>query len=126
MYLESRLDKTKNIPNEPGAPVLQTSKSYNDELSFTYLYATTEEDELYYHDYELGVPVALRASLKAVLKLTNGIKLIEKIDMSVAELGAKRICSIINDIVLAQYKETMFSYINENKTGYYTLCACCR
>lgn len=126
MYLESRLAQTRNLPHDIGAPVLQTSKSYNDELAFTYLYATTEEDELYYHDYELGVPVALRSSLKAILKLTNGIKLLEKIDMNVAEIGEMRICAIINDIIIAQYKETMFSYVNENKTGYYSLCASCR
>lgn len=81
---------------------------------------------MYYHDHELGVPVALRSSLKAVLKLTDGIKLIEKIDMNVAEIGEMRICAIINDIIIAQYKETMFSYVNENKTGYYSLCASCR
>lgn len=125
MYLENRLANTENTQQNPKKPLLQTAKTYNDHLSFTYLYATTEDDELYYHDHELGIPVALRASLKAVLKLTDGMKLLEKIDVNVSEIGENRICGIIHDIILAQYKETLLTYVNENKTGYYSMCAHC-
>ena len=97
-------------------------ESLDNRIVFNYSYSTDEGDELYYYDSELKVPLSMKSSFKITLKLIDSIKLINKLDTNVTQLGADTVYVAVTDLVNNYYKEYINLYIKENKVGYYSLC----
>ena len=119
IFLFDRISKT--APEKSSQTIL-VRKSLDDKVVFTLSYLSSEDDELYYLDKELQVPVSLRSNIILTLKLDNAVDLIDKLDTHITQLGEQKIKSVILDIVANQYKTYLNSYITEKKIGYYTLC----
>ena len=123
LYLFHRFsDKHPRGKNDERFHTLTLQKSIDNKIIFNYSYVTPEGEELYYLDSELQVPTSIKSSLKLSLKINDAVKLIEKLDVHVTQLGEKKISATLCDIVSNRYKSFLSSYISENKVGYYTLC----
>lgn len=126
-YLVWRLEKDKN-ERKPNKFVDQQKKnflihkSYDDKIVFQYNYSTSENDELYYDDQELNIPLSLKSSFKISLKLTDPLDFIEHLDIDIATLGENKIMTTLTDTLSAKYKAFLHEYIRKNKLGYYSLC----
>ena len=122
-YIFSRMTARDARLNEPGANTnIIVQKSMDGKTVFNISYVTAEGDELYYMDKELNVPLALKSGIKLTLKLQNAVKLIDKLDVQITQLGAQKIKAAVIDIVATQYKAFLGSYINDKGVGYYTMC----
>ena len=126
MYIYDRLTKKEKKlffekdDEQKNARFVQ--KSLDDKIVFNYSYVTPEGEEFYYLDRELQVPTSIKSSLKIVLKLVDAVQLIEKLDLSVGELGELKLKSVISDTVNKNYRAFLNDYIVKNNAGYYTLC----
>lgn len=127
LYLEERFkaDENKNsaIAKENKTYKVNTYKSMDDKMVFTYAYVTPEDDALYYFDQELQVPLSLKSSIKVTLKLVSVLDLIKTLDINVANLGKNTISQLLADKMNNQYKSFLYSYLKDKKVGYYTLSA---
>ncbi len=120
IFLAKRLEKRD--PAEKNEK-LSVQKSLDNKILFNYTYLTPEGEELYYLDNELEVPSSLRSSLKISFKLIDAVALIDKIDIHITQLGERKICSTLTDLVSSSFRAYLNEYIFENKIGYYTLCS---
>jgi hypothetical protein len=96
-------------------------KSMDDKILLTCLYTTPEGDEICYNDTKLGVPLALKSSVKFTFKINDAVKLINKIDMCVEYLGEIKIKSLLAELVSCYYAQFLTEYISKNNAGYYDL-----
>lgn len=118
-YIASRLDELKLSYDSNTS--FATQRSMDDKLVFSYSRVADDGEELCYFDNELKVPTALRASYKISLKLMDGVKLINKLDVQIAQLGAAVIKNTIVELVNSTFREFLSDYIAQNKSGYYSL-----
>ena len=127
LYLEERFkadeNRNREIAKENKTYKVATYKSMDNKMVFAYSYLTPEDDELYYFDQELQVPLSLKSSIKVVLKLTSVLDLIKELDINIANLGQNTVNQLLADKVNNQYKSFLYTYLQEKKTGYYSLCA---
>ena len=129
LYLFKRLkaEELKRLSLHPNSneniqkKSLQVQKSLDNKLIFQYNHLTPDEEELYYFDKELQVPLSLKSNFKIVLKLTKALTFIEKLDIEIAQLGENKIRSTIADLLSNQYREQLSNYIESKNIGYYTL-----
>ncbi len=119
---ENTPQSKKNADLSPLFKSILVQKSFDDKIVFIYSHATQEGEELYYLDKELQVPVSIKSSFKATLKLTDAVSLIEKLDTHITQLGELKIKGVIADIINNQFKAYLNEYIEKNNAGYYTLC----
>ena len=114
IYLKKRFDFFSS-------DIFVVRESLDNKMVFNYSYSSGEDDELYYFDAELKVPVSMRSSFKISIKLIDSIKLINKLDTHITQLGADTVYVAITDLINNGYKEYLNSYIKENKFGFYSL-----
>lgn len=96
-------------------------KSFDDKVLFIFNYMTLENDELYYFDHDLGVPSSLKSQFQISFKIVNAIKIIESIDVHIAQLGVEKIYNKFSDLICSSYKEFLYDYIEENEIGFYKI-----
>lgn len=120
-YLFKRLENVDNNSDIANKVTLQ--KSMDSKMLLTYTYKTSEKDKLNYMDPELNVPTAIWTTLKIVCKMIDAVAFIDKIDLSVGQLGENKICGTFAEIINNSYRTYLYDYIRENNVGYYTLCA---
>lgn len=113
---EGKADKSAGVQK------ILVRKSFEEKVILTYSYITDAGDDIYYYDKELDVPVSLKSSLMLTLKIDDALKLIDKLDIHITQLGEHRIKAFILDVIANQYKAYLSSYIKNNDVGYYTLC----
>ncbi len=96
-------------------------KSRDERVMIHYTYTPAEEDVVHYPDPELGLPVSLSVKLRATLKITDAITLINRFDISIAQLGPNRIRATIAEIFNSACRSCLYSYIKANNVGFYAL-----
>ncbi len=121
LYLSKRLENVNDDGRDKSQNLI-VQKSMDNKIIFNYSYVTPEDEELYYLDKELEVPTSIKSSIKISLKLVDAVKMIDKLDTHITELGEKKIRSVLSDIIDNNYKSYLNSFINEKNAGYYTLC----
>lgn len=97
--------------------------SLDNKVILNYSYATPKEDEFYYFDNEFQIPISVRANIKATLKIDNAVKLINRLDTDVKELGENKIINMLDETIVSSFKAFFNSYINKQKVNFYGLCA---
>ena len=123
IYLEARINEEKNQKAEGLSYRVSAQKSLDDKILLSYLSVTPSDDEIYYFDKELNIPVSLKSSIKAVLKLNAPLILVDSMDLAVTQLGFNAIKSMLNSEIDSLYKAKMATYIKNNNVGYYSLSA---
>lgn len=125
IYLYNRLTDVQQQKKKLGTSAegmeFIVQKSMDEKTLLTCLYTTPEDDEICYNDTKLGVPLALKSSVKFTLKIANAVKLIDQIDMSVEYLGEVKIKSLLTELVSCHYAQFLMEYISKNEAGYYDL-----
>ena len=99
-----------------------TEKSLTGKSILKYSYTTSKEEELYFFDKELGVPISLRSTIALTVKLENAIALINKLDTHIAKLNGIKIKEVIAGTVANKYRAYLGKYVKDSGIGYYTLC----
>ena len=128
VFLYERLTESTNARGkgaEAGSYILNSTlvqKSLDNKIVLVYTHTTLDGDELYYLDKELDVPIAIKSSFKVSLKLNGALKLIDKLDTHITQLGELTVKTLVFDIINNQFKAYLNNYIEKNKAGYYTLC----
>ncbi|MBO5773906.1 MAG: SPFH domain-containing protein [Clostridia bacterium] len=96
-------------------------KSYENKVLLTFNYATVDGDEVFYVDRELEVPTSLKSHFKVAFQVVDTLKFLEKMNVSVAQLGVEKIYNTFTDLICGSYKTYLHQYIDENNAGFYTL-----
>lgn len=122
-YIYHRLTETDtDTYSKKSAQDIHIQRSLDEKTRISYFYFTQDGDEIHFFDKELNTLLPLKSGFKLSLKIDSAIKLIEKLDIDVAQLGTRKIISVITDMVENQYRSFMYSYIKDNPVGYYSLC----
>ena len=121
-YIYARLSENTRKGHIYESPNVTVRKSLDNKVVFNYSYVSADGDELYYLDKELQVPVSLKSNIARTLKLEDAVKLIDKLDTHVTQLGEEKIKTVLLDLIANKYKSYLNSYITEKQIGYYTLC----
>lgn len=128
IYLYGRLKadlntlRTRNEGQKVKAePIMNMKKSYDEKLILTFSYKTANGEEVNYVDNELQMPVPLISKADVLLKVTNALSLIKKLDISVSLIGYNSLCSEIRDILNKIYRRVLFETVSEKSVNYYNL-----
>ena len=97
-------------------------KSLDNKAVFNYCYTTADGEELYYNDKEFGIPTSIKSSFNIALKLVDAVKLVDKLDTHITQLGAEKIKNSIEQIVSTSYRIYLNKIIHEQEISYYNLC----
>ena len=96
-------------------------KSYDNKVLLSFNYATVDGDEVFYVDRELEVPTSLKSHFKVSFQMVDTLKFLEKMNVSVAQLGVEKIYNTFTDLICGNYKTYLHQYIDENNAGFYSL-----
>ena len=96
-------------------------KSYENKVLMSFNYATVDGDEVFYVDRELQVPTSLKSHFKVSFQMVDTLKFLEKMNVSVAQLGVEKIYNTFTDLICGNYKTYLHQYIDEHNAGFYTL-----
>lgn len=96
-------------------------KSYDNKVLLSFNYATVDGDEVFYADREFEVPTSLKSHIKVSFQMVDTLKLFEKMNVCVAQLGVEKIYNTFTDLICGNYKAYLREYIDYNGVGFYTL-----
>ena len=113
-YLSYRFQKTGMDTN------VTCQSSFDDKLILTYQAAS--QSDLCYHDYELGIPIAMRCFIYASFKLLNPFVFLQGVDLGIESVGANALNALMTNTIETIVRAELLSYIKEKKIGYYSLC----
>ena len=120
-YFAKRVEEDSSVKGVELPYKFQASRSLDEKNTFTYSYVTVTDDQLNYMDKDVGVPLSLKSSIKATLRLSDAMKLLDKMDTSVAYLGIQKIKGELFDVLTSQYKASLGAFLAEKGFGFYSL-----
>ena len=122
-FLLFRLNEIDKYNKQTKTDAVSIQTSLDDKVLLNYTYASQDGDEVDYFDNELEVPISLKYSFKATLKIINAITLINKLDLHITQLGKNKIKNTLTDIFDNKFKVFISEYLSSKKLGYYSLCS---
>ena len=128
MFLKHRLKKDiekrrRDYHGENKQQGFSIVGSLDEKIVFNYSHTTPQDDQFYYFDSDFQIPISVRVSIKASLKLNNAVTLINKLDTDVKELGENKIIGMFDETIVTMFKTFFNAYINKQKVSFYALCA---
>lgn len=122
-YRLNQVEENAKGKTEKRDPSLVVQSSMDNKVLLNYNFVAKDEDEVNYFDNELHVPVSIKANFKTTLKIVDALKMINKMDLHITQLGKNKIETTITDLLDSKFKVYLSEYIVETKAGYYSLCA---
>ena len=122
-YRLTQINNSVKVKADINEPALIVQSSMDNKILLNYNYAAKDEDEINYFDNELNVPISIKSNFKTTLKIVDALKMINKMDLHITQLGKNKIETTIIDLLENKYKVFLSEYILNKKAGYYSLCA---
>lgn len=100
---------------------VSVSRSYNHLAVIAYNYVTKAGETVCYFDKALGLPTNLKTQATFRLKITDAVKLVEKIDAELSHVDLHLAMGLINNAVNDSVREVLLDVIDGNQLNYYDL-----